>query len=47
MVLFLLGILIGFVVGAVGVAFFCMAADMSSVRPHGEVLDLTGMRREP
>jgi hypothetical protein len=41
MTLLLLGILIGFVVGAVSIAFFCMVADMSSVRPHGEVLDFT------
>jgi hypothetical protein len=45
MVLFLLGILIGFVVGAVGAAFFCMVADMSSTRPGGQVLDFTGAKR--
>lgn len=43
---FLLGVLIGVVVGGVLVAFWLMVADMSSVR-RGEVLDFTGARPKP
>lgn len=43
--IFLAGVLLGFVAGVLAAAFLMVVADMSSVRRCG-VIDLTGMRRE-
>ena len=42
--LILFGLTIGFLLGALAVAFFVMVADVSSVR-RGGMMDMTGMRR--
>ena len=43
--LILFGLTIGFLLGALAVAFFVMVADVSSVR-RGGMMDMTGMQHQ-